>query len=108
MAFRAWSSSRGVDLSRGYINDLPTGWLAFWISLGLSIVLLVIAALLARVRIGSLPANPIYWHAWVITQSKPITYRGYPKKYHPFFLFWAASVFLLAFGLLLLVNIFLS
>lgn len=108
MAFRAWSSSRGVDLSRGYINDLPIDWPAFWICLGMSVAFLVIAALLARVRIGSLPANPIYWHAWVITQSNPITFRGYPKKYHPFILFWAISVFSFVFGLLLLANMFLQ
>lgn len=76
------------DLSRSYINDIPLGWSNFWLCMGLAIFFLIVSALLARVRIGSLPANPIYWHAWIITQSKPITFLGYPKKLHPFILFW--------------------
>jgi len=96
---------RSPDFTHGYANDLPIEWSNFWLFIGLTFVFLVAAALLARIKIGSFPANPIYWHAWVITQSNPVTFRGYPKKYHPFIFFWAASVMCFFVALLVLFNI---
>lgn len=56
MGVRIWST-RGIDLSEGYINDLPMVWADFWLYMGLTLSFLLVAALLA-----CLANNPIKSH----------------------------------------------
>ena len=68
----------------------------FTLMMTVGLLLLVIAANLADVRFGSLPANPLYWHYSVIVRAKnsPITgdQRNGAQTSRLFFYFWAMSL----------------
>lgn len=83
-------------------------WGDFWLFLGLGFACLLVSALLARVRIGSLPANPLHWHHWVITRARvEPTIEPPPgiRIYRPYLLFWAASLCCLGAALLELIAL---
>jgi hypothetical protein len=91
--------------------SIPTDWDHFWLSLSLSLIFLFISALLAKVRIGSFPANPIYWHIWVIQNAElpPLINERQPFRLYRFYMFfWAGSLCCLIFSLAILMAMTLS
>ncbi len=92
---------------RIYDFSIPNEWSDFWLFLVLAFASLLISAILAEVRLGTFPANPIYWHYWIVAEAKTApTYRPEaPRIYRPFMYFWAASICLFVAALLVLVAI---
>jgi hypothetical protein len=90
---------------RIYDVSIPYEWSDFWLFLGLALASLLISAILAKVRLGTFPANPIYWHYWVVAEAKtPPTYSPEtPKSYRLYMYFWAGSICLFVAALLVLV-----
>ena len=89
-----------------YDISIPYEWTDFWFFLGLALASLLISAILAKVRLGTLPLNPIYWHYWVVAETKtPPTYdtEG-SRSYRLYMYFWAGSLCLLVAALLVLVS----
>lgn len=86
---------------------IPPDWGMFWLSLFLGIACLLVSAMLAKVRIGSLPANPLYWHLWVVANAKaaPTYNDDLPRVYRPYAFFWAASICFLFWSFLVLLAI---
>lgn len=81
-----------------YLRDgvIPDDMRFFWLYIALSIVCLVIAALLARVKLTTFPLNPIYWHYWVMANAKIPPVIGdifeRSRNYRFYVIFWALSV----------------
>lgn len=100
-----------LSAARSY--PLPTlvtrsTWGDFGLFLGLAVVCLLVSALLARVRVGSLPVNPLLWHSWVITQARLDPQPEQPpgmRFYRPYLLFWVASLCCLGAALLELIAL---
>lgn len=86
---------------------IPPDWSWFGLSLLLGIPCLLVSAVLAKVRIGSLPVNLIYWHLWVLANAKvaPSYNDDPPRVYRPYVFFWAASICFLFWSFLVLVAI---
>jgi len=80
--------------NRSFDVFIPPEWGWFWLSLFLGIACLFVSAVLAKVRIGSLPVNPIYWHFWIVAkaQEAPSYNEDTPRVYRPYAYFWAASI----------------
>ena len=97
-------------LSRNLVNDIdiPIHWSDFWMLLVMGFVCLFISAYFAKVRIGSLPANPIYWHYWIVANAtaEPTINDDTPRIYRPYMFFWAASICLFACAPLVLIAMF--
>lgn len=95
---------------RVYGFFIPNQWADFWLFMGLGLACLLVSAILARVKIGSFPVNPIYWHYWVIIKATkaPFLNAGVPRIYHPYMLFWAGSLCLVLVAFLVLIAIFSS
>jgi hypothetical protein len=93
---------------RIYDVIIPNQWNDFWVFIGLGFVSLAISAYLAKVRFGSFPANPIYWHYWVIANAMkpPLVNSELPRIYRPYMFFWAGSLCLFIVSFLVLVVIF--
>lgn len=95
--------------NRVYELFVSASWPDFWLFLGLGLLLLLIAARLARVRIGSLPVNPLYWHYWVVAEAKSapdLNEAGEgPRVYRLYMWFWMASLCSVAAALLVLTAI---
>lgn len=96
--------------NKSYNVFIPTDWSSFWLSLALGIACLLVSAILAKVRIGSLPANPLYWHLWVVTNAKaaPSYNDDPPRVYRPYTFFWAASICFLFWSFLMLIAMLLT
>lgn len=77
---------------------IPPDWNLFWLLTLASIACLILAALLAKVNIRNLPANPLYWHYWVVSNASPVS-SGI------FLFFWSASIICLMMTLPVLVAI---
>ena len=82
----------------------------FTLMMTVGLLLLVIAAHLAEVRFGSLPANPLYWHYSVIVRAKnsPISgdQRSGAQTSRPYFYFWAMSLCSFFSSALILASLF--
>lgn len=90
-----------------YSFSVPSEWSDFWLLLGLAFACLLVSAILAKVRLGTFPVNPLYWHYWVIAETRtPPTYSPEaPRIYRPFMYFWAGSICLFVCALVVLVAI---
>jgi hypothetical protein len=94
-----------------YLRDgvIPDDMRFFWLYIALSIVCLVIAALLARVKLTTFPLNPIYWHYWVMANAKIPPVIGdifeRSRNYRFYVIFWALSVCFLIFSVVILLAI---
>ena len=88
--------------------DIPIDWSYFWLYFAMGIVCLILSAYFAKVKIGSFPVNPFYWHYWVVVNSKVDAFfnESTPRIPRPHILFWVASIFLIALSFLLLFVIF--
>jgi hypothetical protein len=92
------------------IYDLfvPATWADFLLFCGMGIFFLLVAARLARVRIGSLPINPIYWHYAVVANTRLPPIAGETQNglriYRAYMFFWVASICCFAAGALVLVS----
>jgi hypothetical protein len=100
-----------VQLIHGeFLRDLliAATWSDFWVFLGAGVALLFVSARLAKVRVGSFPVNPLYWHLWVMTHAheRPLMNdsQRYPKIHRPYVLAWAISLCSLLSALLVLVT----
>lgn len=49
---------------------VPHDWTYFWFYIVLGFLFLFIAAIVAKVKIGSFPINPLIWHHWVLKNIK--------------------------------------
>ena len=90
-----------VDIS------IPHDWSAFCGFVGLGVVFLLVAAILAKVKIRDLPGNPLYWHFWVIANAEVpplVSSNSMFKIYRPYMFFWAGSLGLFLVALLVLVS----
>ena len=60
----------------------------------LGVFCLIGSAVLAKVRIGSFPVNPIYWHYWIIANAKmaPAVNTPIIRIATPYMVLWIASV----------------
>jgi hypothetical protein len=79
--------------------NLPHSWPTFWQYLLLSFIFLIVSALFARIRLGSFPANPFYWHFWLILNAKKESSKrifSLEKLYRIYLFFWAISIYFLA------------
>jgi len=95
--------------NRVYDIAIPSEWSHFWLFIELGFCCLVISALLAKVKIGSFPVNPIYWHFWVIANAEapPLVSDNLPPRiYRPYMFFWAGSVCFFILAFLVLVVMF--
>lgn len=87
--------------------SIPHDWAAFWCFIGLGVALLFVAAILAKVKIRSLPVNPFYWHFWVIanTAIPPLVDESSTFRiYRPYMFFWAGSIGFFLAALLVLIS----
>jgi hypothetical protein len=84
----------------------------FWLYIALCIICLVIAALLARVKLVSFPLNPLYWHYWVMANAEtpPVIGDVFDRRrnYRLYVIFWALSVCFLIFSVLILIAVFIE
>ena len=87
---------------------IPTEWPNFWLCICLGFLCLIISAYFAKLRIGSFPANPLYWHYWLIANadSGPLVNNldSRPRIYRPYMLFWAGSIASFVFALVVLLG----
>lgn len=101
---------RAQYISRRWVYDIniPAEWDSFWFSLCLGMACLAASAFLANVRIGSFPANPLYWHIWVVINAKasPSFNDERPRIYRPYMFFWAGSICFFFWSALVLIAIF--
>ncbi|PKO66142.1 MAG: hypothetical protein CVU22_17040 [Betaproteobacteria bacterium HGW-Betaproteobacteria-16] len=102
----------GVQFIRGeFLRDLliAATWSDFWLFLGAGLALLFVSARLAKVRVGSFPANPLYWHYWVMANAheRPLMSDSlrYPKIHRPYVFAWAISLCSLLSALLVLATL---
>jgi hypothetical protein len=81
-----------------YLKELLAAatWSDFFTAATIGLILLVIAAHLAGIRFGSLPANPLYWHYTVIMRAKGSPIIENRNQSAPtsrlYFYFWATSL----------------
>lgn len=61
---------------KGVYFTVSSDWSHFWLFVLLGFSCLVISALLAKVKIGSFPRNPIYWHYWVVAKAETPVLNG--------------------------------
>jgi len=86
---------------------IPNQWYDFWLFIGFGFACLAISAYLAKVRLGSFPANPLYWHYWIVANAEmpPLVNSERPRIYRPYMYFWAGSLCLFVAALFVLVSI---
>ena len=88
---------------------VPASWSEFFLFGGLGLGLLVVAARMAGVSIGSFPPNPFRWHWWLIVASlrPPVVDESTeePMVYRAYVLFWAASLGCFIASALVLISI---
>ena len=88
---------------------IPNEWSDFLFYIILGIFCLILSAKFAKVRIGSFPANPLYWHVWLIANAEkpPLISENLPPRIYRFYMFlWAGSISSFIYSLAILVSIF--
>ena len=103
------SFAKGANTLPGNVLDIAD-WYHFGGSLGVMLLCLIIAALMARVKVGSFPVNPLCWHYWVLTNAhrNPMMWQSglYSLFCRSYIFFWLASVAALMFAFVVLLIIF--
>ena len=87
--------------------SIPHDWSSFCGFAGLGIAFLLVAAILAKVRVRDLPVNPLYWHFWVIANAELpplVSSNSIFRTYRPYLFFWAGSLGLFLLALLVLIS----
>ena len=95
-------------LYRSSTFNIPTDWSHFGLFILLGICLLIISASIAKVRIGSFPVNPLYWHYWVIAKAEVSQLKNdnsSPKAMRSYVLFLIGSICFFVQALFILIAI---